>query len=390
MGPLRHRIPTFFLIFWSGLLLAGERARDLGIQIGVFPPGTRDAITDVSGVRVGQVTLNRGSGKLVVGKGPVRTGVTVIIPAPGDLLGSKLMAGSYVMNGNAEATGLVYLQETGVLENPIALTNTNSVGTVHRGMIEAMRLTRSDTGAVTPLVMECDDSTLNDLMGQHVEIKHVLQAYQSASEQVEEGSVGAGTGMMSFDFKSGIGTASRVVSIGTKKYTVGVLLNSNLGSATRGTLRLAGIPIGKEIKDLMPEEPGKDQKGAGSAVMVVATDAPLDSRQLSRLAKRAFNGPVRMGTVGYHGSGELVVAFSTANRIPEKQKDPVIKINVLLDPETNDLFEAVSDASEEALINSLLAAKTMTGRDGNKVYALPHERLKPLLRKYHVVEKTQE
>jgi len=378
----------FATILGAGVTaFAGERARDLGMIIGDFSPGTLDAITDVAGVRVGQVTLNWGSGPLVVGQGPVRTGVTVIIPADGDILANKLFAGSYVFSGNGEATGLMYLNERGVLENPIALTNTQSIGAVNRGLMDVMLLTHPNMEAVTPMVLECDDSALNDINGQHVEPKHVMWAYNAATQKVDEGNVGAGTGMESFDFKSGIGTASRLVPIGGKTYTIGVLLNSNLGAGIRRFLRMDGVPVGTEITDLLPIYPRPAEPGAGSTVVVVATDAPLDSRQLSRVAKRAMDGVIRVGSNGLDDSGELAVAFSSGNRVPESPTDPLMTFKMLSDPSTDSLFEAVGDAAEEAFINSMLAATDMAGADGHTFYGIPHDRLKQVLTKYNVTKK---
>ncbi len=356
-----------------------ERIRDLGVIIGRFSPGKFNAITDVKGVRVGQVTLSSGSGKLVPGKGPVRTGVTAIIPAEGDLWNSKVVAGSFVLNGNGEATGLMWLQESGILETPIALTNTLSVGTVQKGLVDWMLKQHPQIGisddTLTPVVLECDDSTLNDIRGQHVKTKHVFEALEKASSNmVEEGAVGAGTGMMSYEFKSGIGTSSRVFTLDNKKYTVGVLVNSNHGQ--RYNLRVKGTPVGEYIKDLMPKE-----YQDGSIIVIVATDAPLDARQLSRLSKRAMLGLARTGAVGYNSSGDIAIAFSNANRIPHYPSKPVLNLKVLSDFWLVDIFEAVADATEEAVLNSVMAGKTVIGRDGNTVYGIPHDRLKKLLKK---------
>ena len=358
----------------------------MGIIIGRHPAGRLNAITDVKGVRVGHATLSSGRGKLVVGKGPVRTGMTAVIPAGGDLWRSKLVAGGFVLNGNGEATGLMWLLESGILETPIALTNTLSVGTVHKALVDWM-LERHPAIGVTddtlaPLVFECDDSSLNDIRGQHVKARHVFAALKSASSgPVVEGAVGAGTGMMTYEFKGGIGTASRRLAKKNGGYTVGVLLNANHGR--RPTLRVKGVPVGEEIRDLMP---GKFQDG--SIVIIVATDAPLESRQLCRLARRAMLGLARTGAVAMHGSGDVAIAFSTANRIPHYPKRPTFRLEVLSDFFIDPLFEAAAEATEEAVLNAMLAAKTTVGRDGYAAYALPHERLKEIMKRY--TEKSRE
>ena len=357
-----------------------QRSRELGIVIGRYPSGRHNAITDVKGVKVGHVTLISGEGRLKPGKGPVRTGVTAIIPAEGDLWRSKLAAGSFVLNGNGEATGLMWLAESGVLETPVAFTNTLSVGAVQRALVDVMLEKHPKIGisddTLTPVVMECDDSTLNDIRGQHVKPAHLRAALKAAaSGPVAEGAVGAGTGMTTYEFKGGIGTASRVTPKKSGGYTVGVLLNANHGK--RHLLRINGVPVGAKITDLMPEE-NKD----GSITVVVATDAPLDARQLSRLARRAMLGIGRTGGVATNGSGDVAIAFSTANRIPHYPKNPVRKLTLLSDFHIDPLFEAAADAAEEAVINAMLAARTVVGRDGNTVHALPHDRLKELLKNY--------
>lgn len=355
------------------------RARDLGIVIGRHPAGRRNAITDVRGVRVGHTTLVRGHGRLVPGKGPVRTGVTVVIPAAGDVWKSKLMAGGFVLNGNGEAAGLMWVLESGVLETPIALTNTLSVGTVQKSLVDWMLRSHPrigvDDDTLSPVVLECDDGGLNDIRGQHVEPAHVFAALRAArGGPVAEGGVGAGTGMMTYEFKGGIGTSSRRLSRRQGGYTVGVLLNANNGK--RHLLRVKGACVGEAVTDLRP---GKPQEG--SIVVVVATDAPLDSRQLCRLARRAMLGVARTGAAAAHGSGDVAVAFATANRIPHYPKRPTYRARLLSDFHIDPLFEAAADAAEESVLNAMLAAKTVTGRDGNTVFALPQDRLLRLLRR---------
>lgn len=357
---------------------AAERARDLGIKIGRYKPGKHNAITDVAGVRVGHITLNSGKGKLQPGEGPVRTGITVIMPAKGDIWYEKVNAGSFILNGNGEATGLMWIQESGTLETPIALTNTLSVSDVHRGLIDYMLKIHPDIGisddTVVPVVLECDDSALNDIQGRHVKPEHVLEAIKRAKGgAVEEGAVGAGTGMMAYEFKGGIGTASRVVPEEVGGYTVGVLVNANHGE--RHTLRVDGHPVGNVIQDLRPI-----YREDGSIIVIVATNAPMDSRQLNRLSKRVMLGLARTGAIAHHWSGDVAISFSTANRIPHYPDEPLLTITVLSDAWLDDLFEATADAGEEAVINALLAARTTEGRDGNTAYALPHDRLKTILK----------
>ena len=337
-----------------------------------------NAITDVEGVRVGHVTLIEGKGNLIPGKGPVRTGVTAIIPAEGDYWYEKLPAGAFVLNGNGEATGLMWLKESGTLETPIALTNTHSVSDVHRGLIDWMVRLHPDIGVtddvVVPVVFECDDSALNDIQGRHVTSEHVLEALRLAkSGPVEEGGVGAGTGMSAYEFKGGIGTASRVLPEDVGEYTVGVLVNANHGE--RHTLRIKGVAVGEKITDLKPK-----MREDGSIIVIVATDAPLLSRQLNRLAKRVMLGLARTGAIAHNWSGDVALAFSTANRIEHYPDEPLMEMTVLSDAWLDDLFEATADAGEEAVINALLAARTLDGRDGNVYHALPHDRLKVLLK----------
>lgn len=356
---------------------SSKRLRDFGIRIGSFEPGPFNAITDVAGVCVGHVTLERGAGKLSVGAGPVRTGVTAIIPAAGDLWNQKIAAGSFVLNGTGEAAGLMWVQESGILENPILFTNTLSVSAAHVGLLQWMLDRYPALGITddtpTPMVLECDDSTLNDSRGMHVKPEHVTEALGVAtSGPVAEGAVGAGTGMMTYDFKGGIGTSSRRLVMGDRVYTLGVILNSNHGR--RRNLRIKGHPVGEMISDLMPTR-GQE----GSITVVVATDAPCDARQLSRLAKRAMLGVARTGGIAYHGSGDIAVAFSTANRIAHYPDHAEYSLRAISDFWMNDLFEAAADATEEAVLNAMLAAKTVVGRDGNTAHALPHDRLAKIL-----------
>ena len=357
-----------------------RRLRDLGIVIGRMAPGRLNAITDVKGVRVGHVTLVRGEGKLRPGEGPVRTGVTAILPHGGDLWREKVPAATWVLNGTGEMTGSIWIETQGALEVPILLTNTMNIGKVMDGVVAYMLKKYPDIGigddVVAPTVAECDDSSLNDARGRHVSVEDTVRAIESASEgPVAEGAVGAGTGMISYEFKGGIGTASRVLRAEDGGWTVGVLVNANMGR--RRELTVAGVPVGREISDLMPLEAGD-----GSIIIVVATDAPLDHLKLRRLASKASMGLARTGTISSHGSGDIFLAFSTGNRVPHYAKPLTYALTVVPDSHLNPLFEAVGEATEEAILNALAMATTTVGRDGNTAFALPLDRLAAIMTKY--------
>lgn len=361
-----------------------KRIRDLGIAIGTLTPGPLNAITDVSGVRVGHVTLHRGEGKLRPGKGPVRTGVTAILPHGGDLWIEKVPAATYVLNGTGEMTGSIWIETQGALEVPILLTNTMNVGRVMDGVVAYMLKHYPDIGigddVVTPIVAECDDSTLNDARGIHVSIEDTVRAIESAKGgAVEEGAVGAGTGMMSFDFKGGIGTSSRALAEEEGGYTVGVLVNANMD--IRKNLRVDGVPVGREIDD---GRPSRSQDG--SIVIVIATDAPLDHLKLKRLASKASLGLARTGAMSHHGSGDLFIAFSTANRVPHDPKERTYTMRVVADAHLDPIFQAVQEATEEAILNALTMATTTVGRDGNTAHAIPLDQLAAILKKYGRLE----
>ncbi|MBI5200809.1 MAG: P1 family peptidase [Elusimicrobia bacterium] len=345
------------------------RARELGLIVGVRPTGKLNAITDVAGVRVGHRTLDQGR---------ARTGVTAIFPHGGDLWREKVPAAVSVLNGNGELTGAHWIGTQGALEVPIVLTNTMSVGAAMDGVIRWLlakypRIGLSEDVAI-PTVAECDDSTLNDARALLVSSADVAAALDSAAEgPVAEGAVGAGTGMMAFDFKGGIGTSSRVLSKEEGGWTVGALVNANM--AKREDLLIGGVPVGRKLKDLMPKVHQE-----GSIIVVLATDAPLDHLRLSRLASRASLGLARTGATSHHGSGDLFLAFSTGNRIPRAPKGMTIPLAVVADGNLDPLFDGAQEAVEEAILNSLTAARTTEGRDGNVAYALPIDRLKTLLR----------
>jgi D-aminopeptidase len=364
------------------------RTRDLGITIGDGRPGPINAITDVEGIRVGHTTLIEGEGPLVVGRGPVRTGVTVIVPHEGIVWDEPLFAGCHRLNGNGELTGLEWIRESGMLMSPIGLTNTHSVGIV-RDMLVAKAV--EDYGPregffVLPVVGETADGRLNDINGLHVKPDHVWQALQSTSDgQVAEGNVGGGTGMICHGFKGGIGTASRVLDEPLDGYTVGVLVQANHGRRER--LRIDGVPVGEAIPAAEVPLPGpaEGRPGAGSIIAVVATDAPLLPTQCERLAQRAGLGIARTGGAGEHTSGDLFIAFSTANRgMPgEFSSDPpsTVSVTMLSNAYINALFYAVIEATEEAIVNALVAAETMTGRDGITAHRIPHDRLVETMRR---------
>lgn len=347
------------------------RLRDLGVQPGTLQPGRWNAITDVPGVRVGHCTLRRGEGKLVPGQGPVRTGVTAIVPSE-DPWATRLPAASFVLNGNGEMTGAAYLNDIGWLESPILLTNTLNVGKVADATISWLIRRHPEIGVTDdvpiPVVAECDDSTLSDIQGRHVGEAEVFQALDEAREgPVEEGDVGGGTGMIAYQFKGGIGTSSRTTAEGT----VGVLVQANMG--VRSELTVLGHPVGRAL----PEQ-AIERRTQGSLIIVVATDAPLSQSQLSRLARRAPLGLARTGAVSHHGSGDLVIAFSTANAVP--RNGTIGPATRLADQQLDSLYQGTVEATEEAILNALLRAHTTVGRDGNTAVALPVERFRELLR----------
>ncbi len=361
---------------------AKARARDLGVPFD-GNPGANNAITDVRGVEVGHTTLISGTGKLKVGEGPVRTGVTAIHPR-GKNANDSVFGAWFTLNGNGEMTGTTWLEDSGFLNGPIMITNTHSVGVVRDAVI-AWKVKRGEPDMEgywwsLPVVAETWDGYLNDINGFHVKPEHVFHALDSAhGGPVEEGSVGGGTGMICNEFKGGIGTASRVLDKKAGSYTVGVLVQCNYGR--RDQLRIAGVPVGKEI----PEHPAYGQD-VGSIIIVIATDAPLIPTQLKRLARKASLGLGRDGSYSGDGSGDIFVAFSTANpgaAIPKGVRDLKMLPNDSLDP----LFLATVEATEEAVINAMVAAETMTGIDGHTAIALPHDRLQEVLKKYNRLAK---
>jgi D-aminopeptidase len=374
---------------------AQARARQLGVPFN-GQPGPLDAITDVAGVEVGTTTLITGSGALKVGEGPVRTGVTVVLPR-GKQDKDPVYAGWFSLNGNGEMTGTTWIEEAGLLAGPVGITNTHSVGTVRDTMI-AWGLKHGVSGDdwSLPVVAETFDGYLNDINGFHVKPEHVIQALDSAhGGPVSEGNVGGGTGMVCYGFKGGTGTASRVLTKELGGYTVGVLVQCNCGR--RPQLTIAGVPVGKEIPDGAPyaslpprdqppsqsaQLPGSEAAGdVGSIIIVIATDAPLLPHQLKRLARRATLGLARTGSTSGNGSGDIFIAFSTANPNADKGPGPNAVLTVS-NERISPIFNATVEATEEAIVNAMVGAETMTGRDGHRVNALPHEQLQQVLHKY--------
>jgi len=356
------------------------RARDLGVPFD-GTPGPLNAITDVAGVEVGHATLVRGDGPLVVGVGPVRTGVTAVFPLGKDSTDS-VAAGWSSFNGDGEMTGTIRITEFGELFGPVVLTNTLSVGVAHAAVAEWYRRRVEDEDTlyafVSPVVAETWDGFLNDIYGQHVTREDVFRALDAArGGPVAEGNVGGGTGMKAYDFKAGIGTASRLAETEQGRFTVGVLVQANYGG--RPSLRIAGVPVGRELTDLMPESPASTEVQGNSIIVVIATDAPLLPVQLNRIARRAALGLGRNGSIGTDGSGDLFVAFTTAHRWSYAQTR-TRSVEMMTD--VTPLFGATVEATEEAIVNALVAAETMRGAGGRVVHALPHDRLREILRKY--------
>jgi D-aminopeptidase len=367
------------------------RARDLGIVVGTLPSGPLNAITDVAGVLVGHATIVRGNGTLRIGEGPVRTGVTAVLPRK-DIWFNGVYAATHTLNGDGEMTGTHWIRDRETLMHPVLITNTGSVGDVHAAEIAYMNERHPTRDwAFLPVVAETWDGTLNDVRGQHVRKSHVFAAIDDARDgPVAEGNVGGGTGMVCYGFKGGIGTSSRRVPADAGGYTVGVLVQANFGR--RPELTIAGVPVGREITDLLPEtHPGAGVAAdvnaghEGSVIVVVATDAPLSSRQLDRLASRAALGLARTGSTSGNTSGDIFIAFSTANTIPQSSRSRTVAAT-FVSPESTDalnpLFQAVVEATEESVLNALAKAETMTGVNGNRVHAIPYDRLAAAMARY--------
>jgi D-aminopeptidase len=375
---VRNFIFIFSLLTALAAAQSKPRARDLGVPFD-GTPGPLNAITDVKGVEVGHTTLISGDGPLKVGVGPVRTGVTAILPR-GKNSKDSVFAGWFTLNGNGEMTGTTWLEESGFLDGPVMITNTHSVGVVRDATIAwKVRQGKPDQEGYwwsLPVVAETYDGYLNDINGFHVKPEDAFHALDTAhSGPVEEGNVGGGTGMVCNEFKGGIGTSSRVLDAKLGGYSVGVLVQCNYGQ--RDQLRIAGVPVGKEITDYMIRD-----EDVGSIIVVVATDAPLIPTQLKRLAKRVSLGLARDGSYSGGGSGDIFIAFSTANP-GAGEHNGVRPLNMLPNDDLDPLFLATVQATEEAVVNAMIAAETMTGSNNHTVVALPHDRLREVLKKYN-------
>jgi L-aminopeptidase/D-esterase-like protein len=364
---------------------AKPRARDLGVPFDGMP-GPLNAITDVAGVTVGHTTLISGEGKLEIGKGPVRTGVTAVFPRGKDLDDTGVFAGWWTLNGNGEMTGTTWVEESGLLIGPVLITNTHSVGVVRDAVIQwtvaHRKVGPDDDWWSLPVVAETWDGWLNDINGFHVKPEHVFHAIETShGGPVEEGAVGGGTGMICNGFKGGIGTSSRKLSVKDGGYTVGVLVQCNYGS--RQNFRVAGIPVGREIPSEDPYAFAPDDiTERGSIIVIVATDAPLLPHQLKRLARRVSLGLGRNGSISGNGSGDIFIAFSTANP-GVAAVDRVVDLKMVPNDLLNPVFEATVEATEESVINAMIAADSMTGIDNHHVSALPHDQLRAILKKYN-------
>lgn len=368
------------------------RARDLGVPFD-GTPGKLNAITDVQGVEVGHSTIISGEGENIAGKGPVRTGVTAIFPRGKSKKFSPVYANWYSLNGNGEMTGTTWVTESGFLETPIMITNTNSVGVVRDAVLKWYVDTdwygSEDWWYTYPVVAETYDGFLNDIYGFHVKEKHVLEAIADAKiGKVPEGNVGGGTGMMCLGFKGGIGTSSRIVKVKDSSYTLGVLVQSNFGS--KRNLNIAGVHVGRELKDTLNYKfnappNSRRQEGDGSIIVIVATDAPLLPHQLKRIAQRVPLGVGIVGGRGSNGSGDIFLAFSTANEKAFNRAENTT-VETIANDRITPLFEATVQAVEEAIINAMVAAETMKGINGNTAYALPHDLLVDILKKYKKIK----
>lgn len=356
---------------------AQNRPRELGIKIGVLPPGNLNAITDVEGVKVGQMTLTDGA--------DIRTGVTAILPHDGNIFQQKVPAAIYIGNGFGKLAGYSQVEELGTLETPIVLTNTLSVPTAADALIDWTlgQQGNENVRSVNPVVGETNDGFLNDIRGRHVKKEHILNALaQATNGPVVEGNVGAGTGTVCFNWKGGIGTSSRKLPVKLGGYTVGVLVQTNFG----GVLKVNGVPIGEELGQYAFKE-SLDKSSDGSCMMIVATDAPLDARNLKRLAKRVMLGMGQTGGIAANGSGDYVIAFSTVNRVLHEAPQATYGATFLNNDYTSPLFLAAIEATEEAIINSLFAAKTTIGTQGHQIDELPKDKVLELMKKYGRLKK---
>jgi D-aminopeptidase len=338
-----------------------QKLRDYGINLGHLPTGSHNTITDVTGVKIGHVTLDSGS---------IKTGVTAILPHSGNLFQEKLVAACHVINGFGKAAGLVQVEELGTIESPIILTNTLSVGIAHRAVVDYMLEKNEDigdtTGTINPIIGECNDGVLNEIRKPTITSKHILEAIKSADVNFLQGNVGAGTGMVCYDLKGGIGSASRIVELGGERFTIGILVLSNFGSME--DLMIRGNPIGGKIKEELAQ--AGDGKDKGSIMVILATDIPLSSLQLKRLLKRTQSGIARTGGYTGNGSGEVAIGFTTANKVYHYEKNAFVNHKVIQEDLLDMVFKGTVEATEEAVLNSLISSNTVLGRNDTKIHSL--------------------
>ncbi len=352
------------------------RARELGLDFGPLPTGLHNAITDVPGMRVGHCTLISGEGKSELGRGPLRTGITAILPSsPADLITNKMQAATHVINGFGKSVGLMQIDEIGTIETPILITSTLNVGKVADGLLDYLIV---DEGlhwpSINPIVMECNDFFLSDALGRHLGKDEVVAAIRAASDgPVAEGAVGAGTGTSAFGYKGGVGASSRVIECEGRAFTLGALVVTNMGGRVDLTIR--GVRVGVKLK----EEKSAVKDPGGSIIMVLATDAPLSETQLRRIATRATHGLARTGAYSADNSGDIVLAFSTTRRISMAPGGAVFELDELANTHINSFFASTTDVIEESILNAMFMADTMIGRDGNRLRALPLDKVRSLL-----------
>lgn len=347
----------------KGEIMKNNKIRDFGINIGNLPIGKNNSITDVKGVTVGNITLDDGS---------IKTGVTAILPHGGNIFKEKLVAACHVINGFGKSTGLIQIEELGTLETPIILTNTLSVGTAYEALVRYMLNLNEDigvsTGTVNPVICECNDGMINDIRGLHIKQEHIYEAIDRCDIEFEEGNVGAGKGMICYDLKGGIGSSSRIIELDNTKYTLGVLVLSNFGSL--GDFILNGDKLGQTLVEKIKGINLTEEKG--SIIVIIATDIPLSSRQLNRVIKRAYPGISRTGSYTGNGSGEVVIGFSTANKINHYEANDIVNIKTINENKIDRIFKATVEATEEAILNSLICSSSSIDRKGNIVYSLKY------------------
>lgn len=352
------------------------RAREFGLDFGDLPPGPQNAITDVPGVRVGHCTVIEGEGKSEIGGGPFRTGITAILPAPpADLISRKMQAAAHVINGFGKSVGLLQIDEMATIETPLLITSTLNVGKVADGLLDYLIVDEGlEWPSINPIVMECNDFFLSDALGRRLGKKEVAEAINTASDgPVGEGAVGAGTGTSAYGYKGGVGAASRVISCEGLEFALGALVVTNMGGRVDLTIR--GVRVGKKLK----EEKSAMKDPGGSIIMVLSTDAPLSETQLRRVAARATHGLARTGSYSADNSGDIALAFSTTRRIPAAPGGAVFELQELANAHINSFFAAAADTIEESILNAMFMADTVVGRDGNRLRALPLEKVKGLL-----------